>query len=435
MNKHLILWSITVSLGGFLFGMDVAVISGAEQHIQKLWNLNTLQHGLAVAIALYGTVLGAGLGGLPSDKFGRKPTLQWVAFLFLISSLGAALANDVNTFMLFRFLGGLSIGASSVVAPIYISEIAPPKYRGRMGISFQLNIVIGILVAYVSNYLLSGGADDWRWMLGVVAVPSLLFFVMLFITPETPRWLILHKGNLTEAKKIIAYTDPEVERAVAEIVESKPDNKTAADRFFSMKFKWPILLAFLMAAFNQLSGINAIIYYSPRIFEMTGLGAESALISSAGIGLFNLIFTVIGWTLIDRYGRRVLMFIGSAGYLVSLSLIAIAFFNQSFATVPIYMFAFIAAHAIGQGSVIWVFISEIFTNSVRASGMAWGALTHWVFAALVANVFPYFSEKFGGGIIFSFFAIMMVFQLLYVWLMMPETKGVSLEELQKKLIK
>ena len=435
MNKKLILWSITVSLGGFLFGMDVAVISGAEQDIQQLWNLTTLQHGLAVAMALYGTVVGAAFGGWPSDKFGRKKTLLWIAFSFLISSIGAAMAGDVIVFMIFRFLGGLSIGASSVVAPVYISEIAPPKFRGRMGISFQLNIVLGILFAYVSNYLLAGGPEDWRWMLGVVAIPSLLFFIMLFFTPETPRWLILHEGKMDEAKKIIAYTDPEVDTAVKEILESKMENNGVAEKFFSMKFSVPILLAFLFAAFNQLSGINAIIYYSPRIFEMTGLGKESALLSSTGIGIVNLIFTVIGWALIDRLGRRVLMYIGSVGYLISLSLIAFAFFNQSFANVPVYIFAFIAAHAIGQGSVIWVFISEIFPNSVRASGMAWGALTHWVFAAIIANVFPYFSQQFGGGAIFSFFAFMMVFQLLYVWLMMPETKGVSLEDLQKQMIK
>lgn len=434
MNKKLILWSITVSLGGFLFGMDVAVISGAEQDIQQLWNLTTLQHGLAVAMALYGTVVGAAFGGWPSDKYGRKMTLLWIAFSFLISSLGAALAGDVIVFMIFRFLGGLSIGASSVVAPVYISEIAPPKFRGRMGISFQLNIVLGILFAYVSNYLLSGGPEDWRWMLGVVAIPSLLFFIMLFFTPETPRWLILHEGKVDEARKIIAYTDPEVETAMKEIQESKTDNNGVAEKFFSKKFSMPILLAFLFAAFNQLSGINAIIYYSPRIFEMTGLGKESALLSSTGIGIVNLIFTVIGWALIDRVGRRVLMYIGSVGYLISLSLIALAFFNESYANVPLFIFAFIAAHAIGQGSVIWVFISEIFPNSVRASGMAWGALTHWVFAAIIANVFPYFSQQFGGGAIFSFFAFMMIFQLLYVWLMMPETKGVSLENLQKRMI-
>lgn len=434
MNKKLILWSITVSLGGFLFGMDVAVISGAEQDIQQLWNLTTLQHGLAVAMALYGTVVGAAFGGWPSDKYGRKNTLLWIAFSFLLSSVGAALAGNVIVFMIFRFLGGLSIGASSVVAPVYISEIAPPKFRGRMGISFQLNIVLGILFAYVSNYLLSGGPEDWRWMLGVVAIPSLLFFIMLFFTPETPRWLILHEGKIDEARKIIAYTDPDVETALKEIQESKTESQGTAEKFFSKKFSMPILLAFLFAAFNQLSGINAIIYYSPRIFEMTGLGKESALLSSTGIGVVNLIFTVIGWALIDRVGRRVLMYIGSIGYLVSLSLIALAFFNESFANVPVFIFAFIAAHAIGQGSVIWVFISEIFPNSVRASGMAWGALTHWVFAAIIANVFPYFTQQFGGGAIFSFFAFMMVFQLLYVWLMMPETKGVSLENLQKRMI-
>jgi SP family arabinose:H+ symporter-like MFS transporter len=433
MNRKLLLWSITVSLGGFLFGMDVAVISGAEQDIQKLWSLSPLLHGLAVAMALYGTVVGAGFGGWPSDKFGRKKTLKWIAFLFIFSAIGSAIAPGVNSFMFFRFLGGLSIGASSVVAPIYISEIAPPKYRGRMVISFQLNIVLGILVAYVSNYFLSGTSDDWRWMLGIVAIPALIFFVLLFFTPETPRWLILHKGDIIEARKIIAYTDPEVDKEVNDIIQSK-EKHSGTEKLFSKKFKFPILLAFLFAFFNQLSGINAIIYYSPRIFSMTGLGEESALLSSAGIGLVNLVFTVLGWFFIDRFGRRVLMYIGSAGYLVSLSLIALAFFHQSFANVPIYVFAFIASHAIGQGSVIWVFIAEIFPNSVRASGMALGSLTHWVLAAVIANTFPFFSEKWGGGIIFAFFAVMMIFQLLYVWLIMPETKGVSLENLQKQII-
>ncbi|HLZ17536.1 MAG TPA: sugar porter family MFS transporter [Cyclobacteriaceae bacterium] len=433
MNTKLVLWSITVSLGGFLFGMDVAVISGAEQDIQKLWQLTTLQHGLAVAMALYGTVIGAGFGGWPSDKFGRKRTLQWIGFLFVISAIGSAIAPGVNTFMLFRFIGGLSIGASSVVAPIYISEIAPPKYRGRMVISFQLNVVVGILVAYLSNYFISGGADDWRWMIGIVAIPAILFFVLLFFTPETPRWLILHKGDIAEAKRIIAYTEPEVDKEVDEILQSQAQHGVA-HRLFSKKFKFPLLLAFLFAAFNQLSGINAIIYYSPRIFAMTGLGEESALLSSAGIGLANLVFTIAGWFFIDRFGRRVLMYIGSVGYIISLSLIAFAFFNRSFSHVPIFIFAFIASHAIGQGSVIWVFISEIFPNSVRASGMAWGCLTHWVSAAVVANTFPFFAQEYGGGIIFSFFAAMMVFQLLYVWLVMPETKGVSLEDLQKQII-
>src|SRR5258708_2870922 len=267
-------------------------------------------------------------------------------------------------------------------------------------------------------------------MIGIVAIPAILFFILLFFTPETPRWLILHKGDVEGAKKIIAYTDPEVDKAVDEIVQSKTDQHGVEDKFFSKKFKTPILLAFLFAVFNQLSGINAIIYYSPRIFAMTGLGEESALLSSAGIGLVNLVFTVLGWFVIDRFGRRILMYIGSAGYIVSLSLIALAFFNQSFSSVPLFIFAFIASHAIGQGSVIWVFISEIFPNAVRASGMAWGCLTHWVLAAVVANTFPFFSQELGGGAIFSFFASMMALQFLYVLLAMPETKGVSLTQLQ-----
>jgi sugar porter (SP) family MFS transporter len=432
MNNKLILWSITVGLGGFLFGLDTAVISGAELEIQKLWNLDSWTHGLAVAIALYGTVIGAAFGGIPADKYGRKNTLLWIGILFFLSSVGAAIASGVNMFMVFRFIGGLSIGASSVVAPVYISEIAPPKYRGRMVISFQANIVFGILIAYVSNYLLQGGADSWRWMLGVVAFPSLLFSVLMLFTPETPRWLLLYKGDEAKAREVLAITEENVTGAVNEImVSAKQEASSSTDKLFSKKYFFPLLLAFLFSFFNQASGINAVIYYAPRIFEMTGLGKEGALLSTSGIGVFNLIFTIIGWYLIDRYGRRVLMYIGSIGYIISLALIAMAFYNESYAYVPYYVFAFIGAHAIGQGSVIWVFISEIFPNSVRASGMAFGSLTHWVFAALIANFFPYFADHLGGGPIFAFFSVMMVFQLIYVWKMMPETKGVSLEDLQK----
>ncbi len=438
MNNKLILWSITVGLGGFLFGLDTAVISGAEQAIQKLWNLDSWTHGLAVAIALYGTVIGAAFGGIPADKLGRKQTLLWIGILFFLSSVGAAIANGVNLFMFFRFIGGLSIGASSVVAPVYISEIAPPKYRGRMVISFQANIVFGILIAYVSNYLLAGGDDSWRWMLGIVALPSLVFSLLMLFTPETPRWLLLHKNDIATAQQVLAITEdsPEnVQKAIQEILVSvQQENSNSNESLFSKKFTWPLLLAFLFSFFNQLSGINAVIYYAPRIFEMTGLGKESALLSTAGIGVFNLIFTIMGWYLIDRFGRRVLMYVGSIGYIISLGLIALAFFNESFSNVPFYVFAFIGAHAIGQGSVIWVFISEIFPNTVRASGMAFGSLTHWVFAALIANFFPYFADLLGGGPIFAFFAGMMVLQLLYVWRMMPETKGLSLEDLQKTII-
>ncbi|MFM9076176.1 MAG: sugar porter family MFS transporter [Bacteroidota bacterium] len=436
MNKKLVTWSIAVGLGGFLFGLDTAVISGAEQEIEKLWSLSKLSLGLIVAMALIGTCFGAAFGGYPADRYGRKKTLLWIGILFLVSAIGAAVAPEVYSFMFFRFVGGLSIGASSVVAPVYISEIAPPAYRGRLVIAFQFNIVLGILLAYVSNYLLEGigGDNDWRWMLGIVALPSLAFSFMMLLTPESPRWLLLNQNDEAGARQVLALTNPDVDGAIAEIKSSR-ETETASSELFSGKFSKPLMLAFLFAFFNQVSGINAVIYYAPRIFEMTGLGKETALLSTAGIGIVNLVFTVLGWSLIDRFGRRVLMYIGTAGYLTSLGLIAMAFFNESFANVPVYTFLFIAAHAIGQGSVIWVFISEIFPNAVRANGMAWGSLTHWVFATIIAFVFPYFADLFGGGPVFLFFFIMMLFQLLYVWKMMPETKGVSLEELQKQLVK
>ena len=433
MNKHVIFWSITVGLGGLLFGMDVAVISGAELAIQQLWQLDSFTHGLAIAAALYGTVIGAALGGIPADLFGRKETLFWIGLSFFISSIGAAIAPDVNSFMLFRFLGGLGIGASSVVAPIYISEIAPAKHRGKLVISFQLNIVLGILIAYVSNYFIQGMENDWRIMLGVVSLPSLLFSILILLTPETPQFLLLKRNDLAGARKVLALADPNPEETILRI-QNNAKQSTEKERLFSGKFVWPLTLAFLFAFFNQMSGINAIIYYAPRIYELTGLGKESALLSTAGIGIANLLFTLLGWYLIDRVGRRILMYIGSIGYIITLSLIAYAFYTESYTFVPIYIFAFIASHAIGQGSVIWVFISEIFPNSVRASGMAWGSLTHWVFAALVANFFPLFTESYGGTLIFGFFAVMMVAQLAYVAFMMPETKGANLEDIEKQVI-
>jgi sugar porter (SP) family MFS transporter len=433
MNKHVIFWSITVGLGGLLFGMDVAVISGAELAIQQLWKLDSFTHGLAIAAALYGTVIGAALGGIPADLYGRKKTLFWIGLSFFISSIGAAIAPDVNSFMLFRFLGGLGIGASSVVAPIYISEIAPAKHRGKLVISFQLNIVLGILIAYVSNYLIQGMENDWRIMLGVVSLPSLLFSILILLTPETPQFLLLKRNDLAGARKVLELADPNPEETI-ERIQSNASKNTTIESLFSGKFVWPLTLAFLFAFFNQMSGINAIIYYAPRIYELTGLGKESALLSTAGIGIANLLFTLLGWDLIDRVGRRILMFIGSIGYIITLSLIAYAFYTESYTYVPINIFAFIASHAIGQGSVIWVFISEIFPNSVRASGMAWGSLTHWVFAALVANFFPLFTESYGGTLIFGFFAVMMVAQLAYVAFMMPETKGENLEDIEKQVI-
>lgn len=430
MNNKLILWSITVGLAGFLFGLDVAVISGAEKAIQQLWGLSDWLHGTAIAMALYGTAFGAAFGNYPANKIGRKNTLIWVGILFFVSSIGAALAPEVNSFMLFRFISGLSIGASSVVAPLYIAEIAPPKYRGRMVISFQVNIVTGILVAYLSNYLLQGigGENDWRWMLGVVAIPSILFSVLMLIVPETPRWLVLYKKDDDAAKNVLALTNQESDTVIADI---KASVNSLTEKLFNKKFYKPLLLAFLLAFFNQLSGINAIIYYAPKVFEMAGIGRDGALLSTVGIGIINLLFTIVGWYLIDRFGRRTLMYIGSIGYIISLGLIAYSFYSEAHQFITYYVFLFIAAHAIGQGAVIWVFISEIFPNAVRAAGTSFGCLTHWVFAAIIAQVFPYFSNKYGGVEIFAFFGVMMVLQLIFVWKMMPETKGLTLEEMDK----
>ncbi len=435
MNKKLVLWTITVGLGGFLFGLDVAVISGAEQSIQKLWGLSDLTHGTAIAMALYGTVIGAAFGNVPANSIGRKKTLTWIGIIFLVSSVGAALAQDVYTFMLFRFLGGLSIGASSVVAPIYIAEIAPAKHRGKMVIAFQLNIVAGILIAYVSNYLFRGigGESDWRWMLGVVALPSLIFSVLMLFTPETPRWLLLYKKDEPAARKVLQLTEKNIDKVVNDIKNSVSTVKAS---LFSGKFGKPLLLAFLLAFFNQLSGINAIIYFAPRVFEMAGLEKGSAFLSTAGIGLVNLLFTILGWYLIDRLGRKTLMYIGSVGYIISLTLIAFAFSSGNTSPISWYVFVFIAAHAVGQGAVIWVFISEIFPNSVRAKGTSFGSLTHWLFAAVISQTFPFFAElpAIGPVKIFGFFAVMMVLQLLFVWKLMPETKGTALEDMENRIM-
>ena len=432
-TRKLWYWSITVAIAGFLFGFDTAVISGADKPIQELWHTGDLFHGFFImSMALWGTVIGALGGGIPTDRWGRKKTLIWVGVLYLISALGSGLAPEPYSFSLFRFIGGVGVGISSVAAPTYISEISPPAQRGRMVILFQLNIVVGILIAYLSNFLLGNmGTESWRWMLGVEAIPALLYLILVFGVPRSPRWLLLHGNQESEAREVLGMMGvSNIDQEVNAIKASKAVKKEHA--FFSSRFRKPILLAFLIAAFNQLSGINFIIYYAPRIFEEAGMGASTALLSTAGIGLANLIFTLLGMVLIDRSGRKRLMLIGSIGYLISLSLVARAFFIEDFASlsVPIYLFIFIASHAVGQGAVIWVFISEIFPNEVRAYGQSLGAGTHWVFAALITLVMPAILNKFSGGPIFSFFAIMMFLQLLFVLFMMPETKGVSLEAME-----
>lgn len=435
MKLKVVLWSVTVALGGFLFGYDTAVISGAEQAIQKLWGLSDGLHGFAVAIALYGTVIGAMLGGIPADKLGRKKTLFWIGVLYFVSALGSALAPDIYTFMAFRFIGGLGVGASSVVAPLYISEISPANQRGRLVAIFQFNIVLGILIAFLCNYLIQLGAEEtpWRLMMGVEGVPALLFVFLIMFVPRSPRWLIVKRGLHDEAKKVLALINSAtVDESYNAILNSakRNDQSTSKEPLFSKKYSVPLLLAFLIAFFNQWSGINAIIYYAPRIFELTGLGADSALLSTSGVGLINLIFTMIGMSLIDKMGRKKLMFIGSIGLITTLALVSNAFFTESFDFVPVYLFVYIAFFAMSQGAVIWVFISEVFPNKVRASGQSFGCFIHWIFAAWIANIFPFIVNKFSGGPLFAFFSFMMVLQLIFVWKMMPETKGKSLEQLE-----
>tara|TARA_R110002167_G_scaffold62963_1_gene177557 strand:+ start:1296 stop:2624 length:1329 start_codon:yes stop_codon:yes gene_type:complete len=438
MNRKILIWSITAALAGFLFGFDTVVISGADKKLQLLWQSSDAFHGSVVmAMALWGTVFGALFGGIPTNKIGRKNTLIWIGLFYFVSAVGSSLANDPHTFAFFRFLGGVGVGASTIAAPAYVSEISPAKKRGRLVSLYQFNIVLGILIAFLSNYLLRNvGENAWRWMVGVEAFPAFIYTILIFTVPKSPRWLI-SKHRYQEAKEVIAIINPEG-NAEALMSEIKSENEThvPGENIFMKKYRFPLMLAFLIAFFNQLSGINAFLYYAPRIFEEAGLGESAALLSSIGIGITNLLFTLLGVFFIDRLGRKTLMYIGSIGYIISLSLVSMAFFlNWEGLAVPIFLFMFIASHAIGQGAIIWVFISEIFPNNLRASGQSFGTSTHWVLAAIIPSLVPMLFSTIGAGVVFLFFAIMMVFQLLFVVFIMPETKGVSLEELSNKLIK
>ncbi len=519
MNK-LYFWSITSALAGFLFGFDTVVISGAEQSIQALWNLSPGMHGVVMGAALYGTVIGAITGAWPTDRFGRRKTLIWIGVLYFVSAVWSGMATDAWSFCIARFIGGLGVGISTVAAPLYISEISPPDRRGRLTGMFQFNIVFGILVAFLSNWLIGGTGDHaWRWMMGSEAAPALVYSLACFAIPESPRWL-LARGRDAEAMIVLQAISPEksaaeLEQNAAAIRASSREKDAKRPSLWSADLRRPAKLAFLIAFFNQLSGINAILYFAPRIFGLTG--SENALGQSIGIGFTNLIFTFIGLWLIDRLGRRTLLYIGSFGYILSLGLCALAFFtwapqfraasaavdvkaavdslasanparvanlqnelvrkkdaleaataepksgakpvsftddaapdsikasaNEALSQasnaagsggmmVLVCIFAFIAAHAIGQGAVIWVFISEIFPDRWRAAGQSLGSATHWVFAAALTTVFPLMMAKLAPGVVFLIFTGMMILQLVWVKMMVPETKGVPLEDMQKKL--
>lgn len=443
-NSKLVFWSVTVALAGFLFGFDTVVISGANQPIKALWNTSPAFHGTFImSMALWGTVLGALIGGIPCDKYGRKKTLLWIGVLYFLSAVGSALAPDPYTFSFFRFIGGLGVGASSVAAPTYISEISSSKNRGKLVALYQFMIVFGILVAYISNYLLIGvgGDNDWRYMLGIEALPALAYSLMILGVSESPRWLALKKRDHAKALEVLTTIDADQAQQKLKEIEADIEPQGQHTGLFSKKYSRPIMLAFLLAFFNQLSGINFILYYAPELLDKAGFATQESLFSSISIGGINLIFTILGMVLIDRLGRKQLMYIGSLGYIVGLSGAAWAFYGSASPSVLLtFILIFIASHAIGQGAVIWVFISEIFPNQVRAFGQSFGAGVHWVFAAIITLITPIFIDKNDGIFgdnpwpVFLFFAFMMVLQLIFTWRVMPETKGKTLEELEELLI-
>lgn len=429
--------ALIAALGGFLFGFETAVISGAERTIQDFWNLDAFWLGFTVAASLIGTVLGSLIIGSPAQHYGRKKVLLVIALFYLLSAVGCAVVQQWLLFVIFRFLGGVAVGASSVVGPMYIAEISPAKSRGRLAGMFQLNIVAGILIAYLTNYLLSGygGDDSWRYMLGIMALPAIVFFILLQFIPESPRWLVLN-GKDKEAEAVFERLG---EPGAATLIREEHALAAAGvkERLFNGKYNKPIFYAILLAMFNQLSGINAILYYAPRIFEMAGFNKADAFQQSVYIGLANFLFTAIAMTVIDKFGRKRLLLTGAAGMVVFLILTAISFSNphQADQTVIFYLIGFIAFFAFSQGAVIWVFISEIFPNSVRSQGGSLGSFTHWIMAAIISWLFPIIVEgsERGGFYSFIFYGIMMLISFLFIWKVMPETKGKSLEQIQKEL--
>jgi sugar porter (SP) family MFS transporter len=439
-NRYVFGCTVTAALGGFLFGFDTAVISGTTRDLEAVFRLGAAALGFTVSAALIGTVLGSLVVGRPGDAFGRRRVLMALAVLYGVSAAGSALAAGWIPFLVYRFIGGLAIGGSSVMSPLYIAEISPARLRGRLVAVSQFNIVLGILAAFFSNYAIAraGIPDAWRWMLGVQVLPSLVFLALLFRIPESPRWLV-RAGRTEEARTVLRRVEGgDVEAGLADIEQSlRGEAGGSAERLFSPRYRKPVAYAVLLAMFNQLSGINVIIYYAPRIFEMTGLAADASLLQSVVLGLTNLVFTVAAMSVIDRFGRKTLLLVGSAGMVAFQALVASAFRGpeQGGAAVLFYLVGFIAFFAFSQGTVIWVFLSEIFPNRVRAKGQALGSFTHWIMNAAIAWLFPVAARHpaLGGGNVFLFFSAMMVLHFLFVWRMLPETKGKSLESIQREL--
>jgi sugar porter (SP) family MFS transporter len=441
-NSFLLRCTLIAALGGFLFGFETAVISGAEKTIQQLWSLSDFMLGFTVAASLIGTVIGSMIAGKPAQRYGRKKVLLVIALMYLLSAVGCSLTPTWILFIVFRMIGGIAVGASSVVGPMYISEISPAAVRGRLTGMFQLNIVIGILVAFLTNFaFLQIGAGSWRWMVGIMVIPAGLFALLLRAIPESPRWLILNNRD-EEAARIFERTgEPDARSVINEehallSGEHKKLQHAPEENLFSRKFRKPILYAVLLAMFNQLSGINAILYYAPRIFEMAGFSKQASFLQPVYIGGANLIFTLLGMSIIDKVGRKTLLITGAIGMIIFLGLTAFAF-NSGSANhlVIVYLVGFIAFFAMSQGAVIWVFISEIFPNAVRSQGSSLGSFTHWIMAAIIAWTFPIIvnGSPNGGFYSFIFFSCMVLVSLIFIWKVMPETKGRTLEQIQKDL--
>lgn len=436
LNSTLLRSTVVAALGGLLFGFDTVVISGAIDTLQGLYHLSPFWKGFTVSAALIGTVIGSILAGIPGDRLGRRASLRWMAILYVVSAAGCAFAWNWSAILLFRFIGGLGIGGSSVLGPMYIAEIAPARWRGRLVGIFQFNVVFGILLAYFSNYLIGtmGFADsEWRWKLGVSGIPALLFLLMLFGIPESPRWLV-KKGRTNEAGEVLRLTGEEnAEQELREIVESIGAEDVTSDALFSAKYRVPIFLAVTIGMFNQLSGINAILYYLNSIFAFGGFSKVSSDLQSVAVGATNLIFTVIAMSVIDRLGRKTLLLVGSVGTCLSLAGVAGIFLTNRHEDLLVWMLiGFIAFFAFSQGAVIWVYLSEVFPNRVRAKGQSLGSFSHWIMNALISWTFPLMAAS-SGGYPFAFFSAMMVVQFFVVLFFYPETKGVSLEEMQKRL--